>query len=596
MKGLLLFLLATQSAVAGTVLIPAFTPEDPSDKAHADRFHDALLLELIAAGHTPIGQDALRSRIGRFVDSCATTVDCPKRMFKAWPAPVAIIGEVYADDDAMGVVTTIYKPGQARPVKVFDQSVADGGDWTAVQEILKLVAELSPKEDKSGAAEEDSLADDISVALDAQKAQIREERKSESVVERLGKVDPAVDELSDDEILDLLGLGEEKPEEANLVTADEPAVASVEADDPKQPELPVEEEQPAKEKEPEQAEEIAKGEEGKKPEEDLEEKAPELLAEPVEADEPVLPAQDDGEPAVEEDFEPAELLVAEEELDLDAELDLDLAPRKRASPAPTPDASKEERKEMNLDPVLFGMYRRSPLSKDAWFQKWRPHVNHGHIELFGSVVYGDVIRDYDVRVTLDASSLTEVGVYQRDVFTSGVGYEAGAAIGYTPVPWLDLSALFSVWGVSKTYTTAWATVEDVYVQDSDIYVHAPIPTWQAIIEPRARLYLLPVSWVKLYALGGVSVRVVDAFEVPDLNLVNYPDRPSWTSVGWMVGGGLMVDPHEDFGIYIEAPLTHWFANGDRYESQTGVVPPITPPNYEQTGWVLRGVLGVQFRL
>ena len=48
-----------------------------------------------------------------------------------------------------------------------------------------------------------------------------------------------------------------------------------------------------------------------------------------------------------------------------------------------------------------------------------------------------------------------------------------------------------------------------------------------------RVYLLPVSWMKVYGLGGITVRFADSYQVPDLQVVDYPDRPSWTMVGWI---------------------------------------------------------------
>ena len=87
-----------------------------------------------------------------------------------------------------------------------------------------------------------------------------------------------------------------------------------------------------------------------------------------------------------------------------------------------------------------------------------------------------------------------------------------------------------------------------------------------------------------------------ASEAPDLNTVAYPDRPSWTNVGWMVGGGLMIDPTDSIGIYVEAPWVHWFAPGDTYSTQSGMIPPKMPGPVSRTGWMLRGSAGIQFRL
>lgn len=218
------------------------------------------------------------------------------------------------------------------------------------------------------------------------------------------------------------------------------------------------------------------------------------------------------------------------------------------------------------------------------------------LEIFRGALHGDIVRTYDVRVALESSTLEQVGVYERDIYAEGVGFEFGAAVGFTPSPWLDFSALFSVMSEAKEMTTGWASFDGNILQDSDVYEHDTTRSLSTVIEPRMRLYLIPVSWMKLYALSGITVRFSDAYTVPDLNVVDYPDRPSWTMVGWMVGGGLMFDPHDRLGIFLETPWVHWFHAGDSYSTQSGVLPPIMPGAVNQTGWILRGSLGLQFRL
>jgi opacity protein-like surface antigen len=559
MKGLILFLIGLQTAQAGTVLLPAFMPESPEDKAHADRFHDVLLIELVASGYTAIGQDALRSRVGQIVDTCAITVDCPKQLFTSWPAPVAIIGEVYADGDDMGVVTSIYAVNNSAPIRVFDQTVRVGDDWTGVTDLMAVIESLMPEE-----VEEDGvfalLEEDIANVTAVQAEGLAEEaEEAEAATQRVERHEKEIP-LSDDAILSLLGLG------------DEPALV----------------------------------------EEDPFESVEEFVEEPVE--EPVELLVED----------PVELLVedpVEEPLDIEDLLDDDLAvlidipvadEGPEFDPAALDEAAEDaatseapewndnrdlpDRKSLNLDGILYGALQRSHQDLDSWLQKMRPHRNNGHIEVFGGMPYGDTVRSYDVRVALDAASLEQIGLSERDIYTEGVGYEFGAAIGFTPSPWMDLSALFSLMGGTKELTTGWATIDGNIVQDSDVFEHNSTRSLSAIVEPRMRLYLLPVSWMKIYGLGGITVRFADAYTVPDLNVVDYPDRPSWTMVGWMVGGGLMFDPHERLGIYVETPWVHWFQPGDSYSTESGVLPPILPGSVEKTGWVLRGTAGVQFRL
>jgi opacity protein-like surface antigen len=550
MKGLLILLLGLQTAHAGTVLLPAFMPESPEDKAHADRFHDALLIELVASGYTAIGQDALRGRVGQIVDTCAMTVDCPKQLFAAWPAPVAIVGEVYADGDDMGVVTSIYAADNSAPIRVFDQTVRVGEDWVGVVDLMSVIESLMPQEIEADGVLS-LLEEDIANVTAVQADGLAEE--AEAVVERLGHEDEKAP-LTDEAILSLLGLGEEP--------------APVEIDPFEAIMEPTPEEPPPEEPTPEEPEVFVQ----ETPLE-IEELLDEALSEQVD-----LPIADLG---------PEDPIVEDRIVDDPAPE----APSDRVDNRDLPD-----RKTLNLDGILYGALGRSQLDLDRWLHKMRPHRNNGHIEVFGGMPYGDTVRSYDVRVALDTANLEQVGVSERDVYTEGVGFEFGAAIGFTPSPWLDFSALFSVMGGTKDLTTGWATIDGNIVHDCVVFEHTSTRSLSAIIEPRVRLYLVPISWMKVYGLGGITVRFADAYTVPDLNVVDYPDRPSWTMVGWMVGGGLMFDPHERLGIYVEAPWVHWFQPGDTYSTQSGVLPPILPSSVNKTGWVLRGTAGLQFRL
>ena len=562
MKGLLLFMLATQTAHAGTVLMPAFFPEEDGDKAHANQFHDSLLIELIAAGHTAIGQDALRSRVGRIVDSCAVTSDCPERLFSAWPAPVAVIGEVYSDGDDKGVVVSIYASGSSAPVRVFDQTVLAGEDWGGVQGILDEVAGLMPE-----ASEEEGaltlLESNVEEVRAVQAEGAAAEAQQAEVVERLGYVET---EMRDEEILELLGLGdveedldaegpaaavEEAPAEdlATEAVVEAPVTEAPEADsapeeqavlEGQEADLPAETDVPVVVDASEEGEASTEEEgvfdllgaddsssslDAETPEATLDANSPlEVDIATGSPDDEVAAALESNEEAGEEDsVYDVEVLPVLPEIQLSDEavesprssrVDASLSEETRGQSQRVSvrgNSDREERRRLNLDPVLYGSLKKSSLSADEWLQKWRPHVNNAHIEVFGGVPYGDVVRSYDVRLTLDANSLEPIGSSQRDLFVEGIGYEFGASFGYTPIPWLDFSALFSVLGGVKELTTAWFTLDGVVVAEENLEEFSPAQSWQAIVEPRLRVYLLPVSWVKLYGLGGITLRFSDSF-------------------------------------------------------------------------------------
>ena len=223
------------------------------------------------------------------------------------------------------------------------------------------------------------------------------------------------------------------------------------------------------------------------------------------------------------------------------------------------------------------------MTTEGWFEKFRPHVNNGHIEVFG----GSPTETPFVSTTalgLDSASLQEIGSSERDP-CRGSGYEVGVSFDHA-YTWLDLSTLFSIMG-SEESLDGWATIEGDQVVDQFVLEHTPAVSFQGIVEPRVRAYLVPVGWLKVYGLSGITVRFADSYKIESYDKIEFPGRPSWTMLGWMVGGGLMFDPNDRIGIYLEAPWVHWFPPGDKYESKLGTAPPFLLDVVQRTGWILR---------
>jgi len=528
----LLMLSLTPSASADTVLVPAFAAESSDDAEAALLAHTILVEALEEAGHTVIGPDALRHRAGSIVTDCALNAACVPALFSSWSAGLAVVGETYPDGANAGVATQVFTASQDRAVAIMDHPIIDN-DWPGVLRIIEVVDQNSGGDPLVEETPENPVP------------------QFEEVNDSSLDIDVLMDELSVPTLIEY--------------DEDEPSPEVDEVEDEVTP-VPVES--------IEQVDEVS------------------TLEEPV----TVAELMDDTPTEVPED-------VQEQEQQPSADTEIEEVVFEDVAQPEEPELPEivhVSRRDSGLGPALYAMYSRSSSPLERWLESWKPHLNSGAIEVQAGTLMGDVSRSYDVRVALDSSQdLPTIGIQTRDIYHDGQGLHASMGFTYAANPWLELSALVGVRVATKSLSTGWSTQDSSgSVLDSDIFGEGVegVQSVEGLIEPRLRFYVLPVSPIKLYGLVGVTVRVSDGYSVEDLNAVDYPDRRSLTMFGQMLGGGLMIDPNETLGIYVEVPWVRWLEEADRSETSEGVSAQLPFEELIRNGWVIRGTVGLQFRL
>ena len=530
----LLMLSLTPSASADTVLVPAFAAESSDDAEAALLAHTILVEALEEAGHTVIGPDALRRRAGSIVTDCALNAACVPALFASWSAELAVVGETYPDGGAFGVATQVFVANQERAVAIMDHPLTEN-DWPGVLRLIETVDENLGSTPLVEESDENPIP------------------QFEEVDEVPFDVSDLIDDLSVPSLVEY-----EEVEEVEEVD-DTPMVEVV----PEVEEVEEIEEIPVVEliEEPQVAEEIVLDE------------TP--IADPLDDLLPNLQSADE---------------VEAEELEIEVE----------EPPVELPPMEHVSRADSGLGPLLYAMYSRSSSPLERWLKIWKPHLKSGAIEFQGGTLMGDVNRSYDVRVALDSSQdLPTIGIQTRDIYHDGRGLHASMGFTYIANPWLELSAIVGVRVATKTLSTGWTTQDSSgTVIDSDVFGEGSdgVQSVEGLMEPRLRFYVLPVSPLKLYGLIGLTIRVSDGYAVEDLNAVDYPDRRSLTMIGQMLGAGVMIDPNETLGIYVELPWVQWLDNADYYETNDGVSAQLPFEELVRNGWVMRGTVGLQFRL
>jgi hypothetical protein len=263
---------------------------------------------------------------------------------------------------------------------------------------------------------------------------------------------------------------------------------------------------------------------------------------------------------------------------------------------------------MGLDNLTYRIYRKSGVEQRRWVQTRKPRDGRGAIEVSGGVAFGDVRRQYDVRIALRQDGFREIGRYESDIVGSNCGdpckpstpYDKhiNFAFAYNVGQWWELSFQAGLQATEKRLSTGWEMYESgnpVPIQTDYDNHGGPVTAYQGIVSPRVRFFALPLGPVKVYTSGGLKLVIMDGFHVTDLDVVDYPDKPGRTLFGWFTGGGVMVDPQDYLGIFAEVEYIGWLVNQDRQVVSSGQAPRFIPGRPDQVGFLLRPTVGLQYR-
>ena len=257
-----------------------------------------------------------------------------------------------------------------------------------------------------------------------------------------------------------------------------------------------------------------------------------------------------------------------------------------------------ERRRLGLPKCAFQRYQDSGLSYEDWSNDARVRARHGVIEFMGGVAMGDVDRRYDTRVWVEQDErggLGTVDTYQYESFLQGRGFEGTVALGYLPVWWLEIGVSGGIQLTSKQLTTGWeqTIAGSSTIVDSDSRIYDPASAMVATVMPRLRGYVLPTGVVKPFLLAGATFRMADGYSVPDLALIDYPDRPGALAYGPTVGAGVAFDFPGAASIMLEVPWT-WMLSEPYYLADTGLVQQI-PEQLVGSGQLLSARMGLGLR-
>ena len=234
-----------------------------------------------------------------------------------------------------------------------------------------------------------------------------------------------------------------------------------------------------------------------------------------------------------------------------------------------------ERRSLGLPRYAFDRYKASGEPYEEWSVRNGIRARRGVIEIHVGAGGGDVDRRYDTRVWVeqdDRGGLSSQDVYEYETFLQGTALETGMALGYLPTWWLEVGIFGGVQLGKKQLTTGWEQTEEGSDElvDYDNRVYDPALAMLGVITPRLRFYTVPMGVVKPYLLAGFTARFHDGYSVPDLALIDYPDRGGGLSYGPTAGAGVAFDIPGYSVILVEIPWTYLVAP-DPYVSDSGLV-------------------------
>jgi hypothetical protein len=273
----------------------------------------------------------------------------------------------------------------------------------------------------------------------------------------------------------------------------------------------------------------------------------------------------------------------------------DPAPARPASRTPDPRADELERRKRGMPVWAWERYRSSGLQWDDWEKRALVRKDSVIVEAWGGAIWGDVDRQYDVRVAVDqrGDTLETIGTFQRETYATSSSFTTGASVGYAPLWWLEAGLVAGVHGGRKSLTTGWEQYLDGALVDAETDDLGAVPAWTGIAEPRLRFHLVPIGPVKPFLLAATPIRFTDGFPVTDLATLEYPDRPGAVGMGLSAGGGLAFDAPGRVCGFVEVPWTYWLTPAP-YQQDTPAINDVpTGAVFSSQSLIVRAGLGVR---
>lgn len=235
-----------------------------------------------------------------------------------------------------------------------------------------------------------------------------------------------------------------------------------------------------------------------------------------------------------------------------------------------------------------GAFRRARRPPREWARRAMPHAGRAIVELRGGFTSGDVSRHADIRVAL-AFDRTIASEWFQEGPVYGQQPRGTLFVGYAPSTWVDFGVAGGLQYGERSISTGWTDVDGNSGSGED-----GVPAVQLLLEPRFRLYLVPLGPVKPYLVAGAELRAFDPYNVIDSD-VDYPNPPGGSYGGPMGGGGLVIDAGPVVGLFAEGTYTRLLGVRANAAGQ-GEKPDGTPDPPRGEGYAVSIVGGLQFRI
>jgi hypothetical protein len=192
-------------------------------------------------------------------------------------------------------------------------------------------------------------------------------------------------------------------------------------------------------------------------------------------------------------------------------------------------------------------------------------------QAFAGLAIGDVARSYDVRLSVMGSSNSQLGRYEHDSFTGGVGSTLGVGLMVAPTPWLQAGARLGVVTGRKFLSTGYERWEDGDMATAEIQDYKPAAAMRGLIEPRVAVAPLAFGAFRPSVHGFFGLRRYDAYAVADLEQLDFPARNG----GWQLvpgaGLGVVYDLGSGRGVGLELSHAVSLGSDDVHHVQQGLV-------------------------
>jgi hypothetical protein len=206
-------------------------------------------------------------------------------------------------------------------------------------------------------------------------------------------------------------------------------------------------------------------------------------------------------------------------------------------------------------------------------------------EVWAGLAIGDVRRSYDVRVSILDAGDSDLGRYEHDAFTAGVGGDLELGLMVSPTPWLRAGLRLGFISGRKFLSTGYELWSQGDQASAEIQDYKPAAALQGVIEPRVVIAPVAFGAFRPSLHASLGLRRYDGYEIAASGQLDYPDRNG----GWQAypGGGLGLSYDLGSGRGVGLELDHAVRLGDDgvHHVQQGLVtefPEIPEPSSRTT--------------